>query len=239
MENNSKVNNIVHWVKESMGDSFETHNYQHAYRVKERAEEIIQKEEFQKIDKEVIQTACLVHEMIDHKFFNEEMVTKQKEKIKFKLKELQYSNEQVEHILYIIENMSYSTGRIPETIEGKIVQDADRLDALLAFGVVRPFTYSAKKDRKMYDDENSALSHYIEKKLKLEKLLNTKGAKEIAKEKAEITYLYLAYLLDELPEDIYEKHHYEKEIGQFYKEYRTLIPTKLIPLKYKEELEKK
>lgn len=239
MENNKKIDEIKQWIKENMGQDLETHNYQHAYRVLERAEEIMENEEFPKIDKVVVQTASLIHDMIDHKFFDKEMVVKQKERIKNKLEELTYTSEQINHIFYIMENMSYSTGKIPETIEGKIVQDADRLDALLAFGVVRPFTYSVKKNRMLYDDESSALGHYIEKKLKIEKLLNTQGAKQIAKEKAQITYIYLAYLLDELPDTIYEKQHYAKEIKDFYEEYQEILPEKLIPLKYKQVLENK
>lgn len=234
IEDSVKIKNVEKYITESMGEDFETHNYQHALRVLEKARNILKLYKGKKINILVIETASLVHDFVDHKFFKtEDEQETQKNKLIQLLKNNEYKEEDIHHILYIIDNMSYSTGKIPETEEGKIVQDADRLDALLAFSIVRPFTYSAKVNRKMYDDEVSALSHYIEKKLKIEKMLNTEEAKQIAKKKAKITYIWLAYLLDELPDDIYEKKKYEKELSQFYQEHKEIIPEDLIPEKYK------
>lgn len=232
MDDIEKINNIKKFIEENMTTEFyETHNYLHGLRVLEKARKIIEFEEnTENLNKLVIETASLVHDFVDYKFCDN--IPKQEEKLRNILKENQYSSNDIEDIIYIINNISYSKGVIPEGREGKIVQDADRLDALLAFSIVRPFTYSVKVNRLLYNGETSALGHYIEKKLKLEKLLNTEGAKKIAAEKAEITYIYLAYLLDELPDDIYEKRVYKKELKEFYIEHKDIIPKKLIPKEY-------
>lgn len=219
-----KLKSVKEFIKENMGHDLEAHDYLHAFRVLENGKRIIEKREKQgeKLNILVIQTACMVQDFVDHKLYED---TKKQEEILITfLREHQYNEKDIEDIIYIINNISYSKGVIPESIEGKIVQDADRLDALLSIGVLRPFTYGVKHNRPMYDSEISSLSHYIEKKLKLEEMLNTKEAKEICKDKAKITYVYLAYLLDELPEDIYEKKRYAEELKEFYQKYNEILP---------------
>ena len=219
-----KLKSVKEFIKTNMGHDLEAHDYLHAFRVLENGKRIIEKRENQdeKLNRLVIQTACMVHDFIDHKLYED---TKKQEEILITfLREQQYEEKDIEDIIYIINNISYSKGVIPESIEGKIVQDADRLDALLSIGVLRPFTYGVKHDRPMYDSEISSLSHYIEKKLKLEEMLNTQEAKKICKDKAKITYIYLAYLLDELPEDIYEKKKYVEELKEFYQKYNEILP---------------
>jgi uncharacterized protein len=226
-----KIEEIKKFIQENMGYEFEAHNFQHAFRVLNNAEKIMNSEKNMNLNELVIKTSCLVHDYVDVKLFNN--LDDQQEKLIRKLKYLEYKEEDINDIIYIINNISYSKGLVPKSIEGKIVQDADRLDAILAFGILRPFTFGAKRDRPAYDAEISSLSHYIEKKLVLEGLLNTDAAKKIAKEKGKISYLYLAYLLDELPDDIYEKQAYKKELGKFYTDYSDIIPDELIPAQYK------
>ena len=102
------------------------------------------------------------------------------------------------HILSIIANMSYAggTGAGMTTLEGKIVQDADRLDALGAIGIARTFAYSGWKGQKIYDPsimprdhmtrdeyrkgESTAINHFDEKLLKLKDLMNTDAARLLA-----------------------------------------------------------
>lgn len=223
-----RIEVIKKFIRENMGHEFEAHDYLHAFRVLHNGETII--EEMLKfhecnendINQGVIYTACLVHDFIDKKLFED--VDKQMEELKELLEEDKYIDKEIEEIVYIIDNISYSKGVIPNSLNGKIVQDADRLDALLSIGVLRPFTYGTKHNRPMYDDPLSSLSHYIEKKLRLEEMLNTKGAKSICRDKAQITYIYLAYLLDELPDDIYEKKAFSKELEEFYQKYNEILP---------------
>lgn len=225
---NQRIEIVKQFIKENMGHEYEAHDYLHAFRVLKNGQDIIKQmlnsDECQQIDinQDVIYTACLVHDFVDQKLFTD--IGIQIEKLVKLLEENQYTKDEIEEILYIINNISYSKGMIPNSLNGKIVQDADRLDALLSVGVLRPFTYGTKHDRPMYDDPLSSLSHYIEKKLKLEGMLNTQGARQICKDKAQITYIYLAYLLDELPDDIYEKHTFGKELEEFYQKYNDILP---------------
>lgn len=109
-----------------------------------------------------------------------------------------------------IVNMSYKCGVVNSTqnnIEGKIVQDADRLDAMGAIGIARAFTYGGNKNRLMYDPDikpidfqsldevknlnNHTINHFYEKLLKLKNLINTDTAKQIAKERHRFMEIYL------------------------------------------------
>jgi uncharacterized protein len=103
----------------------------------------------------------------------------------------------------IINNMSYTAhqaGKTIDTIEGKIVQDADRLDALGAIGIARCFTYSGFKNRPMYKgkrDDDSSISHFYQKLFKLPELMNTTEAREIALERVEFMNEFLKNFYNE------------------------------------------
>ena len=102
-------------------------------------------------------------------------------------------------IIKIIKTMSFKGGVVDssqDTIEGKVVQDADRLDAIGAIGIARTFAYGGSKNRVIYDpnikpinfnsldevksSDNHTINHFYEKLLKLKDRMNTKSAKEIA-----------------------------------------------------------
>lgn len=114
-----------------------------------------------------------------------------------------YCPDKTEMVMEIIENMSFSShtkGKAVISIEGKIVQDADRLDALGAIGIARCFAYSGKTDRQLYKgetDDDSAIAHFYQKLLKLEALMNTDKAKMIAHERSEYMKEYLARFYQE------------------------------------------
>jgi uncharacterized protein len=97
----------------------------------------------------------------------------------------------------IIANMSFSSykkGKFLDTLEGKIVQDADRLDALGAVGIARCFAYSGKTERMIYDysiDDDSAIAHFYQKLFTLDSLMNTVEARSIAEKRIEFMKDYL------------------------------------------------
>jgi len=154
------------------------HDYYHAQRVLKNALEI---SSIYDINIDVIKASCLIHDLIDHKLDDKhKSSTKQ---IKEVLIQSQFSTEEITHIFDIIENISYSKGNIPSSLEGKIVQDADRLDALGAIGIARTFAFGGKKGRLIYgpkDDKANSVAHFYDKLFKLTELMNTHEAKELA-----------------------------------------------------------
>lgn len=117
------------------------------------------------------------------------------------------SKPDIEKIIGIIECVSFSKGKTPETIEGKIVQDADRIDALGAIGIARCFSYGGNNKLPIYssidfsdsaDNSKSSLMHFYNKLLKLHLFMNTNKGKEIAEKRTLFIKLYLQQFLDEI-----------------------------------------
>ena len=135
---------------------------------------------------------------------------KSSEAASFILKDEDYSSSQIEQIMYAISSHSYSKGIIPETKEAKIIQDADRLDALGAIGVGRVFAVSAQLNRAFYDwkdpfcqerepnDKKYGVDHFYTKILKLKDTLHTNTAREIAKERTKFIQNFLEQLKKEI-----------------------------------------
>ncbi len=97
----------------------------------------------------------------------------------------------------IIDNMSFSSqqlGKQVTTLEGKIVQDADRLDAIGAIGIGRAFAYGGHKGRSMFQgqmDDDSTIAHFYQKLLQLEERMNTPMAKRLAKRRSRFLRRFL------------------------------------------------
>ncbi|MBQ6420700.1 MAG: HD domain-containing protein [Clostridia bacterium] len=126
-----------------------------------------------------------------------------------------YGAPTVQKVCAIIEKLSFKgQGRdVPETLEGKIVQDADRLDAIGAIGVARAFAYGGSRGRKMYDPDEppavgltpeeyrrrkgSTVNHFYEKLLLVKDLMHTDAAKRIAEKRHRETEDFLKAFLDE------------------------------------------
>jgi len=123
---------------------------------------------------------------------------------------MDYSDDEITLISNAIRDHSFSQNRIPDTIEGKILQDADRLDAIGAIGIARTFSVPGSENRHFYnnddpfckkhtpDDQQWTLDHFYRKLLKLESLMNTKSAKIEAKRRTKILKNYLKDLKKEI-----------------------------------------
>lgn len=184
------------------------HDWWHIWRVYQNAM-LINKEE--KADEFVITMIALLHDLYDHKFF----AGNAEEKLIQHLKDLNVydsmDKRDIENIVYSCANLGFSSNLVEKkelSLEGKIVQDADRLDGIGAIGIARVFTYGGKKGRMMYDPNDkeviseqeyqkkgsrTSISHFYDKMLKLKDLMNTNTAKMIAQER----YQYLEDFLEE------------------------------------------
>ncbi len=170
-------------------------------------------EDEQDLDSFVLEASALLHDMIDWKLGNK----KDADEIKDHLNYLDIEQEKIDKIIKIIRSVSFKGAKTKsemESIEGKIVQDADRLDALGAIGIARCFAYGGKTGQKMYDpdilpklhdsfddyknSQTTSLNHFYEKLLLLKDRMNTKKGKDIAEER----HRYMIEFLDRFFEEI-------------------------------------
>lgn len=195
--NNELVKKAEDFVKQTLGQDSSGHDWYHIDRVRKNALYIVEKE--QKGDSFVIEMAALLHDIPDDKL-NENEAEGYKKLNNF-FEGVTINVETKLHILEIISTISFKGGRMMEltSIEAKIVQDADRLDAIGAIGVARAFAYGGKKGAPLYDpsidvrgemtlDEyrngrSSTVHHFYEKLLVLKERLHTNTAKNIAEKR--------------------------------------------------------
>lgn len=171
------------------------HDWWHIYRVWQNAKHIGSKEGG---DMFVIELGALLHDIADWKFHNgsdEAGPAATKEW----LEKLEVEPEVVTAVCHIVEKISYKGAGVKNemnSLEGMIVQDADRLDALGAIGIGRTFAYGGSKNRPMHNpeepvhmhetaedykkNESATINHFYEKLLLLKDLMNTKTGKEMA-----------------------------------------------------------
>lgn len=163
------------YVFKILGNDSSGHDYYHSLRVYNTALKIAKNYD---VNTFVIALAAILHDVDDYKISKNTSNAKD-----FLDKHGLFSKDRIQHI---IDNMSFSAqqkGKTLDTLEGKIVQDADRLDAIGAVGIARCFTYSGYKNKPMYKgrrDDDSSISHFYQKLFKLPELMNTFEAKEIA-----------------------------------------------------------
>ena len=200
MDKNEIVNKTVEFIKEKFYGEGSGHDYFHIYRVYRIALYIAERENG--ADKYIVSLAALLHDVDDWKFTDtNETNTSNIEKF---LRSVDADDDTIERVCAIIKKISFKGGVVDstqKTIEGKIVQDADRLDAIGAIGIARTFAYGGSKNRMMYDpsikpqtfmtlDEvkntkNHTINHFYEKLLKLKDLMNTETGKTLAQERHE------------------------------------------------------
>lgn len=131
------------------------HDIAHVYRVTALAKSIAENEGVN--DTLVIELACLLHDTVDEKVVD---ANKQYVELKSFLSSLSLSTEDQEHILFIINNMSYRNGKnnhVTLSLEGQIVRDADRLDAIGAIGVARTFQFAGHFGEPMWTEQISLI----------------------------------------------------------------------------------
>ena len=220
-------NDNKHVVKENKDDALKIYNYLNSrgfsylpkleYLDKEvyiyKYEEDLEMPKEQRMS-DLIKTSALLHNKTV--YYKDTSVDEVKELYEFLSNKIVNTYNYYDDIMNIIKTMSFKGGVVSSkqnTIEGKIVQDADRLDALGAIGIARTFAYGGSKNRLMYDPnidpmefksldevknkENHTINHFYEKLLKLKDLMNTETAKVIANKRHEFMEKFLCEFYNE------------------------------------------
>lgn len=186
------------------------HDFNHVMRVYKNAQKLCKKE---KANEKLVLSAVLLHDIISYpKSSKHSKISslKSAEEAKKILNKLDFTHKEVQIVSDAIRDHSFSRGKTPNTLEGKILQDADRLDALGAIGIARVFAVGGSEKRPFYnnkdpfckrrtpDDNTWTLDHFYRKLLKLESLMNTKSGKIEAKKRTKILVSFLSELKNEL-----------------------------------------
>jgi uncharacterized protein len=206
MDKNLIIEETKKYAKSKLEGEATGHDFWHILRVYKTAKHIAEKEG---ADLFIVELTALLHDIADWKFNegNEDMGPKLAEEW---LKSLEVSELEINKVTKIIKTMSFkggTTNSSQETIEGKIVQDADRLDAIGAIGIARAFAYGGFKGREIYnpdikpqnfknfkeykDNKGTTINHFYEKLLLLKDLMNTETGKAMAQERHEFMESYL------------------------------------------------
>jgi len=202
------LNSIKNDVKK-MIENDPAHDFNHILRVYNNAQKICKKE---KANEKLVLSAALLHDVVSypksHKYSKLSSIHSAK-KSKQILKKYDFSDDEITVISDAIRDHSFSQNKIPKTLEGKILQDADRLDALGAIGIARVFATAGLLNRPFYnpndpfcnkrkpDDKTWTVDHFFQKLLKLESLMNTKSGKTEANKRTLVLKKFLNQLKQE------------------------------------------
>lgn len=204
------INDALEFVRNIFHDDYSGHDYFHTLRVYKMATRIAEQENADFI---IVQLAALLHDVDDIKLSPETYVHKDRA-VDF-LRKHNISEAMIKTICSIIGEVSFrgTDSTTPETIEGKCVQDADRLDAMGAIGIARAFAYGGNHNRIMYDPEikptvsmnadeyqshvSTTVNHFYEKLFQLKDLMNTDTAKKIAEQREDYMKIFISEFLDE------------------------------------------
>lgn len=209
---NEMISKTADYVKEKLLGEGSGHDWWHIYRVWNLGKKIALSE---KADLYIVELACLLHDISDWKFNNGD------DKIGPKiaqnwLQKINVNNEFIYPVCNIIKDISFKGANVENpslTLEGKCVQDADRLDAIGAIGIARTFAYGGHTNREIYNPEiksqmhnsfeeykknqSPTINHFYEKLLLLKDKMNTTTGKKLAEERHKFMELFLTQFFNE------------------------------------------
>jgi uncharacterized protein len=206
------INQTANYIKSKLTGESSGHDWWHVYRVWKNAIRIGRDEN---VDLFVVELAALLHDIADWKF-NDGNDDVGPQLSKEWLEKLAVDESVISHVCQIIKDASFKGSGVAtkiKSIEGMVVQDADRLDAIGAIGIARTFAYGGAKGREMYNpnigpnkhesaeqyknNQSSSINHFYEKLLLLKELMNTATAKKIAEKRHKIVEDYLEQFFQE------------------------------------------
>ena len=211
----TKLRNIIlktrEYVRKELSGEGTGHDWWHVDRVTRMALYIARQENGD-VDMAVVELAALLHDIGDFKFHGGDETVGPRMTREW-LVSLYAPEHTIDHVCAIVKDISFKgagdaqTGTRMKTPEGKIVQDADRLDALGAIGIARTFAYGGAKGREIYNPDckphhhknfaeyknktGPTINHFYEKLLLLKDLMNTKTGSELTNQRHEFMANYL------------------------------------------------
>lgn len=199
------LSKATEYVKSFFENDVSGHDFYHTIRVCKTAVMLAEKEG---ADAEITALAALLHDVDDRKLSPETYGSFDNAKRFMKGNGVDETTQK--RVIDIISKVSYtgSGSAVPDSLEGKCVQDADRLDAMGAIGIARAFAYGGSRGRKMYDPEippqefgmsenSTTLNHFYEKLFKLKDLMNTETARKIAEKRDAFLHSFVDEFLKE------------------------------------------
>ena len=187
------LNDARDYIRNLFSEDSGGHDYWHSIRVANTARQLAMQEG---ADAFLAELAALLHDADDIKLFPDTF-TEKKHAVDF-LRSHAVPEDVIRELVSIIEQIPFNgTGlSVPDSLEGKCVQDADRLDAIGAIGIARTFAYGGSHGRAIFDPEEKprlhmtadeyrkassySISHFYEKLLKIKDLMNTESGKKAA-----------------------------------------------------------
>ncbi len=213
MTNTEIIEETISFVKETLQGAEGGHDWFHIQRVFNNTL-LIAKDE--KVDILVVSLAALLHDIADAKFHDGDETLGPKIAVEF-LSALPLEKQLIGHVVQIIENISFKSSLDSKqqfnSQELKVVQDADRLDAIGAIGIARAFNYGGYKNRELYNPDIApnlemtkeeykksqapTLNHFYEKLLLLKDKMNTESGKKLAEKRHQFMLEYLEQFFKE------------------------------------------
>ena len=191
----SIISKTCKFVENKLAGDGSGHDWWHIFRVWKLAKKIAVEE---KAQLETVELGALLHDIADWKFHGGDDSIGPAMAQEF-LNNNDIDPKLIESVVDIVSTISYKGAGVAtpmKTLEGKIVQDADRLDAIGALGIARTFAYGGYKNRLIYHpdekpvlhqsytdykkNEGHTINHFYEKLLLLRERMNTKTGKQIA-----------------------------------------------------------
>ena len=205
------IQKTADYIRHEFSDDSSGHDWWHIYRVWKNAILICNHE---KADSFIVQLAALLHDLDDWKFNDSGDETPQRAKAW--LDSFSLDPSITDAVCRIIQHISFKGANVAnkmDSLEGFIVQDADRLDAIGAIGIARAFAYGGYKNRPLYDpasapqlhvsfeeyknSSSATINHFYEKLLLLKDMMNTATAKRIAEQRHAYMERFLRQFMDE------------------------------------------
>lgn len=226
------IEKIKNEVKLLMSADNDGHGFDHVDRVYKMAINLAEKEQ---ANSKIVALASLLHDVDDYKLFGEENAQNLTNARKI-LSSCDLNDEIVDRVCHIIQSMGYSNslkGVRPQTIEGKVVSDADMLDAIGANGIIRTLAYTLtlgnkrvfdstafpqkKLSAQEYKDKNrsddNCINHFFDKLLKLKNMMLTQSGYEVATGRHKVMVDFLRAFFEEQGHDDWVK--YLEDYEQF------------------------